>query len=147
MTRVPQSHCSCVVLRRAVCEVMMKFIHSLSAVALPSCNTPTPVLGFGCCAASRHPPVCQCPTGGCCGVWLAACRSKAVLAGSEPLSGGALSPLRRGVTSDCTLPPGTSHVPRISMKRLEQLSASVKWLEAVLCSDWRLHRSCVDGRW
>ncbi|XP_021237688.1 H/ACA ribonucleoprotein complex subunit 4-like, partial [Numida meleagris] len=32
-------------LRCAVCEVMMKFIHSLSALALPSCSTPIPVLG------------------------------------------------------------------------------------------------------
>ena len=73
---------------RSVCEVMMKFIHSLSAVVLPSCSTLIPVLGSGCCAASRDPPVSQCPTGGCCGVWLAACRSEVVLAGLDPLFGG-----------------------------------------------------------
>ena len=69
----------------SVCEVMTKFIHSLSAVVLPSCSTLIPVLGSGCCAASRDPLVSQCPTRGCCGVWLAACRSEVVLAGSEPL--------------------------------------------------------------
>jgi len=75
-------------LRCAVCEVMMKFIHSLSAVALPSCSAPIPVLGSGCRAASRDPAVSQCAAGGCCGVWLAACRSQAVPAGAGPLCGG-----------------------------------------------------------
>ncbi|KAL2304453.1 LOW QUALITY PROTEIN: hypothetical protein Nmel_013204 [Mimus melanotis] len=58
----------------------------------------------------RHPAASQCPTGGCCDVWLAACRRGAVLAGLEPLFGGSILTGTRAMVSDHMLPPTTSHL-------------------------------------